>query len=252
MRQVTEVGSPTEQAALYTAAESDYDAALDRFLITDPDALMEMMLDLSGYNSSEKAKIERLYKTTKRLYGNRTRDLSDTPSLLHAVRVAFPAPSEGDVPVETTLGRLGHDLTEKPFGINPQDFHEYGAGTVLVVSALGRRFGEEYFLEYSPRIVKTDSDHPELLIVPSKGKDFDDNSSDPFALPVHIARKPNTKDEMDAHLLKMSAAIPIVFPMGQTSQRPELAIAKTRAQISVSRGIVANASPDLVITRKKG
>ncbi|HSX08986.1 MAG TPA: hypothetical protein VLF93_02425 [Candidatus Saccharimonadales bacterium] len=245
---ITETGGYSEEREIAQAVERDYRATTEHFLITEPDILMGMILDLSGYTSSEKALLEKGYKATKKVYGSTTRKLSDTPALLHAVRVAYPNPSEGTVPIETTLGRLFHDLSEMPFGINPQDFQEYGSGTVLVVRALSRRHNENYFLEYLPRAVAADNAHPELLIVPTKaGKDLVDNCLDPFALPLNIDRLPPTQRTMIKQHDKYEDALFTLFPRSRGPRRRELVTAEKSMIHALAKGRQANQTPQLAL-----
>ena len=242
---LSEFGQQQTKEESYDVVREDYEAARDRFLITDPDVLMQMMLDLQGYNSREIALLERAYKHTKDIYGDKTRDLSKTPSLLHAVRVAFPAPSEGVVPIERILGGLLHDLGEKPFLIKPDDFQEYGGGVVMIVDAITRREGEDYHREYIPRIEAADREHPELLIVSIKAKDIGDNSLDPFALPSSIERLPGTREQMNIQLDKHGRAIPLLFPKRLGPRRKELVIAEKSTLHALAKGKEANGTPNL-------
>lgn len=236
------------QAEVDKAVHKDYEATKSRFLVTDPDLLISMMLDTVDYNQKEKAKLEKAYKRTQEAYGDSTRKFSNTLALLHAVRVAFPAPSEGVVPIETTIGRLFHDLTEKPFHFRPEDFEEYGAGVVEITRALACGPIEDYFSHYLPKITADDAAYPELLIVPSKaGRDIVDNVLDPFALHRSIERQPETQAEMHTHHNKYDEAIPLLFPKSRGARRRELVIAEASARHALAKGKEANRAPNLIL-----
>jgi hypothetical protein len=163
-----------------------------------------------------------------------------TSAVLHPLGFAIPAPSEGIPPIETTIGRLFHDLPEDFFGINPKDFINYGSETVTVVDAMTRRHAERYD-EYIMRLAKTDRDYPHLLIAPGKGRDMRRNSLDPYALPPLMTRSSNTRIEMPRILNKYAQHYPLLR-LYRNRQIPNVAN-------GVALGRSANAHPQLIIAR---
>jgi hypothetical protein len=173
----------------------DIQHEIDLFKITDPKILEGRIRDLPGYTKKERETLETAIEETQRHYGDRTRKFSDTPAILHAYRLALPAPSEGVVPVAVTIGRLLHDKIEESIGINPQNFQHYGDDVVTFLAAMTRGH-EESYQEYLTRIADVDQQRPDLLLVPTKARDIMGNCLDPFALPPEIERKQKTHEGM--------------------------------------------------------
>src|SRR5258708_11270393 len=167
--------------------DSDLKAELDLFAVTDPRVMALRVLCIPGYTAAERRLLEDAVDLTFNMYGNKRRKYSPIYAVMHALGLAIPTPSEGTPPIETTIGRLFHDLPEDFFGINPKDFIHYGSETVIVVDAMTRRHGEPYDRNIV-RIAETDRDYPHLLIAPGKGRDMRRNTIDPYALPLMIPR----------------------------------------------------------------
>ena len=224
--------------------DADLDAEIALFDITDPKLLTRGLLNISGYTAAEKELISAAIDVAEQTYKNKPRKLSPTKAILHPYRLAVPLPSEGIPPVEVTVGRILHDLSEEFFGIKPQNFARYGNGVVTFVDAMTKRHGESY-PEYIERLAQVDKEHPELMLVLSKSRDMSGNSLDPFALPYTVDRAEKTGHVLKAAHNKYEESVPLLFAHAheQPKRRTELLVARKRVEKSIARGRRSNKPP---------